>query len=597
MRIFTSQQQWIYFLAAICLGVSCLTAQVNVVARFNPSTATLGQAIRYEISIEGTQQSLAGEMPAVEGLQINPRPSTSTQSSTQIINGRVTSTNTLTYSFNVQALREGRFVMPRWTAQYGGQDLIIPAANLNVVPAGEQWREAVLFELAGVPEQVYTGQAIAAELILLFRPEVDVSLGGAITKQGDAFSDWDWDYDNLPSRNTMRGGVAYRAVRIPFVLTPLRAGPATLEYQIPLNVRLPDPRGRQRSPMGGFFRDPFSRGQLLQRVYTTGEIEIEVLDPPPAGQPAGFAGAIGQYQLRAEIPEGKWRVGEAVELSLIIEGEGNFDRLGEPRLLTDDNWRSYPPKTRFEQTDELGLRGRKRFDYILLPRNPGELELPIAELVSYDPESGEYVVLRTEPTLLEVTEAAPGTVLPETAPISNQDNLPRERDLLPLAIRDSAPSNALIPLWKTTAFWQWQAGVGAVLAFLTVLGWWSEKRSSDFSGRRRQELRKAMQEAIQSARKAAQANEASAFYAAAGRALQVKAALWMQHRGQPEALGSAEVIAAFQAHGEEAAAKEVSTLYQAAEASQFGGLSGASLETDWQRLQCILQAGGKEANR
>ena len=74
---------------------------------------------------------------------------------------------------------------------------------------------------------------------------------------------------------------------------------------------------------GGFF----TRGAQVQ----SDPISIEV-KPLPAGAPADFNGAVGQFEIKATPDRLSTRLGEPVTLQVELSGAGNWGTLGDPQL-------------------------------------------------------------------------------------------------------------------------------------------------------------------------------------------------------------------------------------------------------------------------
>jgi len=70
--------------------------------------------------------------------------------------------------------------------------------------------------------------------------------------------------------------------------------------------------------------------------------------------------------------------------------------------------------------------GEKIFEFLLIPRTPGQIQLPALEFSFFNPTTNQYVTRATEPLTLDVGQAAPGAALtnpvrsaPAQTPASN----------------------------------------------------------------------------------------------------------------------------------------------------------------------------------
>ena len=74
--------------------------------------------------------------------------------------------------------------------------------------------------------------------------------------------------------------------------------------------------------------------------------------------------------------------------------------------------------------------GQKTFEFLLIPRQPGTLELPSLEFGFFDPKKGQYVTKATQPIKINVLDPLPGSdglrteVSPPAASASHKANNP-----------------------------------------------------------------------------------------------------------------------------------------------------------------------------
>jgi len=175
-------------------------------------------------------------------------------------------------------------------------------------------------------------------------------------------------------------------------VTPLRAGPLLLAA----------PAARYASATR--FADDLVHGRVpLDRVEHRLQAEprtLEVLALPEAGRPPTFEGAIGPITIAAELDAARARVGEALALTVELDGPGRpaarpaprFDRLAGFHL-------------RALRREEHGSRAR--FLVELVPTRPVS-ELPAIEYAYFDPERESYGVARAPPIALDVRVAGGG---------------------------------------------------------------------------------------------------------------------------------------------------------------------------------------------
>ena len=209
----------------------------------------------------------------------------------------------------------------------------------------------------------WVGQAVPVTVTAYFRDAEGVTLEGAPQIVSDGI--FTADLAREPRQATqMIGGEPVVAATWTGTVTPSTSGILTLSAELPVDVRYRDaaPQNVAPTPFGAdpfdaLAADPFDMGaidrffqQSMQRAVqgaagrardeavslrTSGKT-IDILDPPTAGQPPSFSGAIGRYDLKSTLSSSTAQVSEPVTLRLVVEGDGDLDRveLEQPDLLS-----------------------------------------------------------------------------------------------------------------------------------------------------------------------------------------------------------------------------------------------------------------------
>jgi hypothetical protein len=180
-----------------------------------------------------------------------------------------------------------------------------------------------------------------------------------------------------------------------YILFPLEPGEARIpSVQFVLSARVPD----------DFFRfSLFDRTETLRAAAPSRTVHV---DPLPAGVPAGFAGAVGRFDLEASLSGNRTLAGEAVTLRLALSGRGNFPSLGSPTLPEMPGLRTFEPQVGEElRVLEDGMRGTRTWEYVLVPLEAGTVKVPRIAYAYFDPSSDRYRTTLTRPLELEVAPA------------------------------------------------------------------------------------------------------------------------------------------------------------------------------------------------
>lgn len=159
--------------------------------------------------------------------------------------------------------------------------------------------------------------------------------------------------------------------------------------------------------------DFFSRSMRSFRfgkpvALRTEEKTITVLPLPKSGKPARFSGLVGRnLELSVRTDKQVAQVGEPVNLILQIQGDGNFKTMSTPKLPTPGEFKLYDSGTTSDlfKKDYI-VSGRKKYEYVLVPKAEGKRTLPPVRMSYFDPVEKKYKTIASTPINLEIM---PGT--------------------------------------------------------------------------------------------------------------------------------------------------------------------------------------------
>jgi hypothetical protein len=277
------------------------------------------------------------------------------------------------------------------------------------------------FHALVVPETVYVGQQATYELGVFIDQETRGRLRRNpefIPPESRAMLAYDLP-DPGGSLSVNRDGRSYEVHvfrRALFPLTPGRytINPARLAYTL---------------PQGQSF---FSREESFS--LRSEQVTLVAVDPPLAGRPATWAGAVGVWKAASRVDTSRDRAGDPLVLTLRIEGTGNVALLPRPQLTIP--WANVVVANERVKLDSTpsALRGSKEFDWLVTPRLSGAQRVPAIRFTYFNPFAKRYEDATSESFAVQI---APGTIVvadSTTAPP------PPEKPLsMRLAMGDEAP--------------------------------------------------------------------------------------------------------------------------------------------------------------
>lgn len=152
------------------------------------------------------------------------------------------------------------------------------------------------------------------------------------------------------------------------------------------------------------------RPLMTLRKFDSNVLEIKAHALPPAPSDPTFSGVVGSFTLALATDKTQLKLGQGLTVRLKADGTGNLGFIDPPKLRAPD-WckvylsgekRSLAPRA---SEGEPVLGGAVEFEYLVVPRRAGTLEIPAVRLSYFDPEEREYVTATSDSVTVVV---APG---------------------------------------------------------------------------------------------------------------------------------------------------------------------------------------------
>ena len=154
---------------------------------------------------------------------------------------------------------------------------------------------------------------------------------------------------------------------------------------------------------------------------------LDVREPPTRGRPSDFRGVIGPVQVQVAPERRTIRLGEAVEISVLVRGTSALWDIEPPfrKLQTHDRYAIFPrrPELDIETGQQVYLRRYFRFDFV--PHEVGTLEIPAVEIPYYDPETQHFGRAASSRVVVEVAPRA--STVPARNPTTPTTEIPESR--------------------------------------------------------------------------------------------------------------------------------------------------------------------------
>ena len=401
-----------------------------------PEVVVSGDQFRLTFTIN-SQKIRDFRAPNIQGFEVLMGPSRSQQSSTQIINGQVTSTSSITFTYILMADKEGTYNIPGATVMVDGNNHTSNSVTIKVLPpdkdaaqggksssrnqvAGSKITDKELFITATASKtNVYEQEAflltykVYTQVNLTNLREDMSDLKGFHMQEVELPRQKSWGLEHYNGRNYQT------MIWKQYVLFPQQTGkleiPAiTFDATIAQMVASAD-------PFDAFFNGGSNYVNVNKKLVTP-RININVKELP-AGKPANFSGGVGDFTLSSSISTQELKTNDAVTIKLVISGMGNMKLINTPEVAFPQDFEIYDPKVdnKFNLTKE-GLAGSKVIEYLAIPRHAGNFTIPPIEFSYFDLKSQSYKTLKTEAYSLKVAKGE-GNADQVVANFTNKEDL------------------------------------------------------------------------------------------------------------------------------------------------------------------------------
>jgi len=384
-----------------CAGGGATSADVSVELTLESPVAFVREPFEVRIVISNFQECDPFTFPALPDCEVQPLEPPSESRHISIFNGVKREWRSRVHAYELTPLAPGDLKIPPIEIKVDGQSYHTSAQTVTVRPSDADSLLAV--KITSDVASVYVGQQIELTLEIWVKP--------AATRSGPASAMQMW-------RQVLGRRSAWGPFPIPdrYANRPLNGGADGNYYMYYSQTRYTADRpGRltfddvfiTMDYPTRFGRDIFNDDvpAAVRRLRTRAQVDpIEVRPLPSEGRPPSFTGAVGRYSVHTSASPTSVRVGDPIELTIDITGEGQLDALPPPTLAQQPALTQgfRVPSEKLAGSTE---RGQRRFTQVIRPKRPDVTEIPAIEYAYFDPQLGQYVVARSEPISVNVAAA------------------------------------------------------------------------------------------------------------------------------------------------------------------------------------------------
>ncbi len=425
----------LFFLLLTCLFIS--TSAFADKTKFTaqaPKVVALGEQFRLSYNLNQKGSNL--KLPPIKGCQIVYGPTSSTNMSTQIINGKMTSSSSYTYTYILIAETEGKFTFPPAEITVNGKTIKSNSHRIEIVRQstknkqqgthGNQSKQSsnitqnnLYLKINVNRKSVFMGEPVKASLkiytkdvkVVNFEQFKEPSFQGFLTQSIENSN------SNAFQRENVDGEIFSVYTIKDVLLFPQHSGEIIIDpMELNCIVQL-TAQARSR----GFFDDFFNNHKNVRVPRKSKSVKIKV-KPVPTNAPASFDGAVGQFKLKTSINLESVKVDDAITMKVKISGNGNLKLINPLKVDFPADFEVYDPKTNQSlKSSAKGMTGSTTFEFLIIPRHAGDYIIPASEFTYFDPNAKRYRTKLTPEFKIHVEKGEGGVSSPTISSFTKED--------------------------------------------------------------------------------------------------------------------------------------------------------------------------------
>jgi len=392
------------------------------------------QAWTITLTVQNDRLKSYDNFPDLNGFR---KRGTSTQSTQNIINGQISSSQSIIMTY--LPLKQGTFTIPDFNMKVNDKSIHVAGKKVKVGPPVQQQQDPfrsffdrspddffgkedtefvdinddAFLALTTSKDEVYTGEGFNATLSFYVSednraPLQFFELGrqlSEILKKLKPNNCWEENFniENIEGEAVTIGTKDYTRYKIyqatyyPLNTEPIifpRVSLEMIKYKVAKNP--------------SFFGQ--NRKEDFKMFYSkTKKVTVRELPDHPLKD----AVAVGNYRLSELMPSTDVTTGKSVSYVFNIFGEGNISAIQKPKVSNDANFEFYEPNVRMDiKRENARVTGTKSFNYFLIPKEPGRYKLKdYFQWVFFNPDEEKYDTLQSKLSVYVTGESTKNEVI------------------------------------------------------------------------------------------------------------------------------------------------------------------------------------------
>ena len=410
-------------LTLICLLVINFSfSQIKFEAEVSKNNLGVNENLRVDFKMNKDGDNF--NPPSFDGFSVVGGPNQSVSNSW--ING--VRSFSKTYSYFLSPLNKGKYTIGQASIEIDGdiyktmpvQIKVTEAVQSSVSPNNPVsfLNDDIELNIEVSKSETYLNEPISVEFKLLFNPKINVTnLGEIESPEFNNFWSQNIKIPRLEIKSTSYKGQRYNYVTWKrTLLFPQKSGNLEL-LPLTLDVTVDVPTNR---------RDFFGNVIYTQtsKKVSSKKKNIKVKEFPSDGKPESFNGAVGKFDVSLFSSKSELKATESFQLELKVNGRGNLKLFTLPEIKVPSSLEKYDPEFKEDIKSSMsGMNGQISNTYTIVPQFQGKYPIPAVEFSYFDPEVKKYVTIKTNESIVDVTEGPMNSEYTNNSGLSfNQNN-------------------------------------------------------------------------------------------------------------------------------------------------------------------------------
>ncbi len=400
----------IILLSILLIGQLLLAQEIEIESYVDRTKVGTSDLVKYTIEISGGKMGNIStpRLPKIENFE-NLGSSTSSSSNYSIVNGKMTSKVTKSFTYTLRPNKIGNHIIPPITIKIEDKSFTTDPIHIKVSegttqpapPTSSSFTQQPnssldlsdnLFLKADISKiDVYVEEPIIVEYKLYSRYDIaNLAFAGDTNFEGfwkeDIYKPESISFDRETYNGVMYNVMLMRSV----ALFPTKSGKMNIP-SVALNVDI-------RTQSHSFFDFGTTKRYNIKNKPIT--VNIRAI---PQNKPGSFSNAVGKFKLSSNISQTQLNVGDSFTYTITITGTGNLKQFDIPKLKEVNNLRFLDPEITTD-INKNKTSGKKTIKYLIIAQEKGNYTLPAVPFTYFDTSAQSYKTQQTKPYQLKIGE-------------------------------------------------------------------------------------------------------------------------------------------------------------------------------------------------